>query len=357
MRKLAYIRNQFRHQAGYEPDLLSPRTFNEKLQWLKLFHHDPLHIRITDKISAKGFVEERVGATHVIPTLGVFDDAGAFDPASWPVPYVLKLNSGSGEVLFCRQHVEIDAASTRAMIAEWLRPERNHFNFSAEWSYRDIVSRILVEPMIASPEDIIDYKVFCFGGEPRLIMPCTERTSGLKVDFFDTDWNHLPFTRHYPNAATCHARPDVLPELIRLARVLSAGFVFLRVDFYITTGRVLVGELTLYPGNGMEPFSPFDWDRRIGDWINLPELAVILPRPPAHPVRLSRTDLATLLADLDDFRALPDTPCPPPAPNPDQALIAEVSRLSDKVIRMQRSFSWRVTAPLRALRRSIERLR
>jgi hypothetical protein len=197
--------------------------------------------------------------------------------------------------------------------------------------------------MIAERQDIVDYKMFCFGGEPRVIMNCSERTLGLKADFFDAEWNHLPFTRKFPLASARPPRPEALPELLRLARILSAGFIFLRVDCHIIGDRVLIGELTLYPGNGMQPFSPVGWIRRPGDWIKLPASAVIIPRPPTPPVKIPRADLAALLVALENFpAALPST---------------EVTHLAHKIKRIPRSFSWHATAPFRTLRRALTRAR
>ena len=121
-------------------------------------------------------------------------------------------------------------------------------------------------------EGITDYKFMCFGGEPRCAFTCTGRAEGdLRVDFFDGDWRHMPFTRHYPNADVPPAPPRSLKEMQRLARKLSEGIPFVRVDFYEQGDRILFGEMTFYPGCGLEEFSPEEWDERLGAWIELPE--------------------------------------------------------------------------------------
>ena len=118
--------------------------------------------------------------------------------------------------------------------------------------------------------DLLDYKLMCFGGEVRCSFTCTGRAQGdLRVDFFDMGWGHLPFTRHYPNSDVLPSRPRRYEEMVSLAEELSRGIPFVRVDFYESGDRLLFGEMTFYPGSGLEEFDPSEWDERLGSWIDL----------------------------------------------------------------------------------------
>jgi TupA-like ATPgrasp len=355
VKKLEHIRRQFRHGVGYELNLARPKTFNEKLQWLKLFHHDPILTVMADKIAMKDLVAERVGAQHVIPTIATFSSADELTQESLKSSCVLKLNNGSGEVLFMDDPGNIDLTALRERVATWLLPSRNHYFYSAEWCYRDIPSRILAEPIIAPPADLVDYKIFCFSGVPRLAMTCSERQAGLKVDFLDTEWTHLPFRRHYPNSAKSIPAPASLESMLTLAARLSHGLPFLRVDFYEVNGRLLVGELTPYPGNGMEPFQPYEWDERLGDWLVLPAMATIRPGRGAAAIQFPGENLARMLDDWDDFPWAEPDPATSPIQYDKTADKAQIVKLTDKLRRMESSLSWRITAPLRALRRATKK--
>lgn len=342
---LDHLRRQFHAQAGYEPNLLEPRTFNEKIQWLKLFYHDPLIEVCTDKISVKDHAARIIGAEHCVPTIAVLNHPDELAATHLARPCALKLANGSGKNLFVRDPADADPDAIRRAIAPWFKPEASHYLYSAEWAYRDLPPRVVIEPLIASPDDIVDYKFFCFGGEPRAVMTCTERTRRLKLDFFDPEWRRLPFARHYPNSENPLARPERLDRMTALARRLAEPFPFVRVDLYDTPAGPLLGELTFYPGNGMEPFQPAEWDRLLGDWLELPGRALISPAPGAPPVEMPREHAFAVAAYLDGRFAA--APC---AALED----TENGRLRDKIRRMQTSFSWRVTSPLRALRRGLE---
>ncbi len=335
MNQIAFIQEQFRHQTGYALNLRDPRAFNEKLQWFKLFYQHPLLTRCADKITVKDYVREKLGRDICIPTLATYGSAEEFNPDELPVPFVLKLNSGSGQVAICRERASFDLAATRCQLEKWLRPTSNHYFHSFEWSYKDIGSRIIAEPMIGEPSMLTDYKFMCFNGEPRCLFTATNRTRGLYIDFFDLDWNHLPFTRLHPNSPAPIPRPEKLPEMLDIARTLAADFPFVRVDLYCQNGKIYFGELTFCPGGGLEPFSPRDWDRQLGDWLALPDHALFTPRRDGPPIAVPREQ-------LDAFLLLVDTP--------------GAGAVETKAERMQRSLSWRITAPLRAGRRLISKL-
>ncbi|MDF3059085.1 MAG: glycosyltransferase, partial [Rariglobus sp.] len=288
MNKLESISTKFLKKVGYSPDLLQPKSFNEKIQWLKLFYQDPLLTRCSDKTAAKEYVREKVGRDICIPTLKTYNQGNELHLDELPAEFILKPNHTSGKTIICRDKAGFDLATAREKLARWLDPSSNRYFVSDEWAYRDIVPHVIAEPLIGNPDTLTDYKFLCYHGEPRCLFTATNRTKELFVDFFDTDWVHLPFQREYRNNPVEPPRPDKLEEMLAIARTLSADFPFVRVDLYCENSRIYFGELTFYPGNGMEPFTPLEWDNKLGEWLTLPEHALISPAPEHPPFKIPR---------------------------------------------------------------------
>lgn len=264
---------------GRWPDLDNPRTFNEKLQWLKLHDRDPLYNTLVDKYAVKKYAADRIGSEHVAETYACWDRAEDIDVSGLPERFVLKTNHDCGGVVVCKDRAIFDLEPARAKLAEHLNT--NYYWGGREWPYKDVKPCVFAEEYLepdasGSPPardeiDLTDYKFMCFDGEPRCAFTCIGRAKGdLRVDFFDADWRHMPFARHYPNADVLPAAPRHLREMQRLARTLSEGIPFVRVDFYEQAERIILGEMTLYPGSGFEEFDQEEWDERLGDWIVLP---------------------------------------------------------------------------------------
>ena len=257
--------------SDYEPDIMNPRSFNEKVQWMKLNHHDSLMTRCADKVSVRDYVRERIGERYLVPSLGVWSSATGIDFASLPHRYVLKVNYGSGTNVICDGRGAFDVDDVRSRLAEWMEPRWNHYLYSYEWAYKDIQPLILGEAYLEDPSgDPPDYKFFCFGGEPRAIQVTVGRRVSRADAYMDPDWNQLPFGRYVPIPEVLPEAPATLKEMVRLARILAQPFSMVRVDFYEHDGQVKFGELTFYPGNGTEPFRPADADFEMGSWWDLP---------------------------------------------------------------------------------------
>jgi hypothetical protein len=286
--KTKVITDTFIRGAGYEPNIVRPTTFNEKIQWLKLHYRDDLMTVCTDKYAVREHVEREIGAEYLVPLIGVWDTPEKIPFDELPQKFVLKTNNSSGTNIVCTDKSALDRDAAIAQLTEWMRPEANHYNFTYEWCYKNIAAKILAEEFIdALDGDLLDYKLLCFDGKVRYIFVCSERKTGLKVDFFDTDWNHLPFTRHYPNSDKAIPRPERLAEMISVAETLAAPFPFVRVDLYEIESRVQFGELTFYPGGGFEAFDPHEWDERLGTAIRLPRRRFGFGK--ARPRRTGRT--------------------------------------------------------------------
>lgn len=269
-----YLKLVYRARIGRPLNLNSPKGFNEKLQWLKLYDRNPLYTKLVDKAEVKPWVAERIGWEHVVPTLGVWDSFDDIDFGALPERFVLKCTHDSGGLAICRDLSTFDMAAARRKIERSLA--NNYFWSGREWPYKDVRPRIIAEEYLDPAGEqvgLTDYKVMCFGGQARCEFTCTGRADGnLHVDFFDTEWNHMPFTRHYPNADVPPEAPERLKDMVAMAERLSEGMPFVRVDFYEVAGQYYFGEMTFYPGSGMEEFDPARWDEELGSWIELPEL-------------------------------------------------------------------------------------
>ncbi len=265
-----YITRKFKATIGEKPDLNSPKTFNEKLQWLKLYDRKPIYTTMVDKFEVKKYVSDIIGEEYIIPTLGVWDKFDDIDFDSLPNQFVLKCTHDSGGLVICRDKKTLNLKRVRKKIEKSLA--RNFYYVGREWPYKNVKPRIIAEEFI---EDIsghlIDYKFMCYNGVCKNSFVCTDRTNDLKVTFFDRDWKVMPFERHYPKSHERIECPVNYEKMISLAEKLSRNIPFIRVDFYEVDKRVYFGELTFFPGGGFEKFEPEEWDYKFGSYIKLPE--------------------------------------------------------------------------------------
>ena len=268
-----YIRLFFYYNnMKYEIDLENPQTFNEKLQWLKLHDRKPEYTKMVDKYAAKEWVANVIGEKYVIPTLGVYDSFDEIDFEKLPEQFVLKCTHDSGSTIICHDKSTFDFDAAKEKLNKHL--SINYYYVGREYPYKDVKPRIIAEKYMINGIDnreLIDYKFMCFDGKVKSIFTCTERFSeaGLKVTFFDNNWNRMPFERHYPASTNYIEKPNSFNEMIELAERLSSGIPFVRVDFYEVNNQPYFGEMTFYPGGGVEEFSPVSWDFELGAWITL----------------------------------------------------------------------------------------
>lgn len=272
------LRLLYRAKIGRGLNLNNPQSFNEKLQWLKLHDRNPLYTTLVDKFAVKQWVADCIGDEYVIPTLGVWDSFGEIDFDCLPDRFVLKCTHDSGGLAICHDKASFDKEDARRRISDSLK--RNFYWHAREWPYKNVRPRIIAEQYLTPDPvtgEVTDYKFMCFGGTVHCVFTCSGRAMGdLRVDFFDLGWHHLPFTRHYPNADITPSKPSRLMEMKALAERLSKGIPFVRVDFYDVAGEPRFGEMTFYPGAGLEEFTPESWDDILGDWIELPRGGIIV---------------------------------------------------------------------------------
>ena len=267
-----YLKLRYRKVFHKPLNLKNPKTFNEKLQWLKLHDRRPEYTRMVDKYEAKQYVAERIGEKYIIPTLGVWDSFDEIDFESLPNQFVLKCTHDSGGLVICTDKTKLDMENARQRITASLN--RNYFWANREWPYKNVKPRIIAETYMqdTSTAELRDYKFFCFGGKAKLLFIATDRqTEGeeTKFDFFDMDFNHIDVRNGHPNGDVPPAKPICFDEMRQLAEKLSAGIPQLRVDFYEVDGKVYFGELTFFHWTGLVPFEPEQWDYTFGEWIEL----------------------------------------------------------------------------------------
>lgn len=253
-------------------DLENPKTFNEKIQWLKLNNRKDIYTVMVDKYEAKKYVAEKIGEEYIIPTLGIYDSFEEIDFAKLPKQFVLKCTHDSGGVVICKDKDTFDYRSARKIINKHLKTDC--YMLGREWPYKNVKRKIIVEKYMEdskSKDDMLDYKFMCFNGKVKCLFICSERRSklGLAVDFFDREWKHLPFRRKYRNSDKKIEKPQNFDLMIQLSEKLSCDTPFLRVDFYEINSKIYFGELTFFPGGGFEKFIPEKYDKVLGDWLDL----------------------------------------------------------------------------------------
>lgn len=269
-----YLSLLYRLKIGERLDWDNPQSYTAKLQWMKLYYRNPILSQFIDKYEVKAEVAKRIGAEHVIPTYGVWERAEAIDFDSLPERFVLKGTHDCRSVIICRDKQTFDAEGARIKLASALK--RNNYGPMREWAYKSVKPRIIAEELIqdpAHPEELTDYKFFCFDGHVKAVYVATGRNRGeTRADYFDRDFNHLPIFSEHPHAGSAIVRPQNYEEMVRIAEMLSAGFPHVRLDLYsLGDGRIFFGEYTFYHGGGMNQFEPREWDYTIGRWFTLPE--------------------------------------------------------------------------------------
>lgn len=270
--KKIIIEHQFKEQVGYKPNIDNPQTFNEKMQWLKLYNQDPLLTKCADKYLVRDYIKEKISEEYLIPLIGVYNNPDEIDFDTLPNQFVLKVNWGSGQNIIVKDKSTLNIEETKQKLNKWLEPHSNHYYYSFEYAYKNITSKIICEKYIQQPnDDLYDYKFFCYNGEVKNLFVVSNRKNDLYVDFYDINWNKLPFKRKYKNSQNGIEKPDNLEKLIKLAEITGKGFPFARVDFYNVNNKIYFSEVTFYPGNGMEAFEPIEWDYKFGELIKLPK--------------------------------------------------------------------------------------
>jgi hypothetical protein len=255
-------RRSYRAHFGHYPRFLFAKTFNEKVWRRKILDRDRRLPLLSDKVLVKDFVTEKLGLGWTTPTLWHGKWLPHLHERTWPLPFVLKANHGSGMNYFARSANDLDWPRIEALCAKWL--SENCGELTGEWGYYNIERQLLVERFISTVSFPIDYKLWTFRGRVEFIQVDTDREHRHKRAMFDREWRQLPFTIVYPTEERRINRPHSLERMIAAAQTLSQRMSFARVDFYEIDGTPRFGEMTFYPEAGMGRFDPPEYDAIIG---------------------------------------------------------------------------------------------
>lgn len=265
-----YLKKLYKYRIGRELDLKDPKTYTEKIQWLKLNDHNPIYTIMQDKYLVRNLVAEKIGENYLIPQYAVWNNVDEIDFSLLPNQFVLKCNHDYNSVIICKDknNFDFDAAKKKldaALHKDFWKRER-------QWAYRDIPRKIIAEKFMKDGEEdyLTDYKFFCFSGVPKIMYCSKDKADKPTTDFFDMNYNCLPIMSRDPNSPIPPEKPEQFEKMKELAHILSDGYPHIRVDFYVINGLIYFGELTMYHNSGLIPFKPHEWEEQMGEWIKLP---------------------------------------------------------------------------------------
>ena len=268
-----YLRLLFRAEVGQKLNLNNPKSYNEKLQWIKLYDHNPVYTVMADKYLVRDFVRRRIDEDILIPFCGVWDKPEDIDFDSLPEQFVLKCNHDSGSIIKCTDKASFDRQKAVKKLRKRLK--RDYYKVTREWPYKNIRRRIIAEVYLEDSKcrELPDYKFYTFNGEVKMIMVTTGRAAGdTRAEYYDENFNPLNIQWGYERPDNPLPKPALFEKMKQYARILSEDTPELRVDFYICNGRIYFGELTFFDGGGLMPVDPVELDYKLGSWIDIPAL-------------------------------------------------------------------------------------
>lgn len=267
-----YLRIVSITKFGKNINFNSPKTFNEKLQWLKIYDRKQFYTSLVDKKEVKNIINDLLGEEFLIKTIQTYNSPKDINLENLPKSFVLKCTHDSGGVVVCKDKNKLDLNSVKKKLNKHLK--QNYYWGKREWPYKNIEPKIICEEYIVDNKNdsLVDYKFYCFNGVPKFCQVIKGRNTNETIDFFDMDWEHMPFTgmRILPNSNIKISKPKYLKKMIYAAKVLSEDMPFVRVDFYHTENQVYFGEMTFYPQSGFGEIKPNDWNIKLGGLIKLP---------------------------------------------------------------------------------------
>ena len=261
----------YRLRIGKKLNLEEPRSFNEKLQWLKLNDRNPFYTNLVDKYSVRQYIKDTIGEKYLVPLISVYDRVEDIDYSFLPERFVLKPTHTSGNVIVCRNKADLDIKNTNIVLNKWMK--REYFWYHREWPYKNIIPRIICEEFLVdeSGYELKDYKFYCFNGDPKLIQVMSNRNSGnYSINHFDKDWNVIEIKRKSHNPSPNNIkRPEMLADMLQICELLSKDIPFVRVDLYFANNSIYFGELTFYPVSGYVDYVNEEDDYLLGSWVDL----------------------------------------------------------------------------------------
>lgn len=267
---------QFENSVGYKLNLDNPKTFNEKIQWIKFYYHDPLMIKCADKVAVRDYVKQTIGDKYLADCIGIYDNPNEIDFNKLPNRFALKVNHGCQQNIICKDKSKLNITLAKHKLSKWLTKKQNLYYLNFEWQYKDIKPKILCEQYIDGAGDLRDYKFFVFNGKCKYLRILSRTNDNRKISkagSYDRDLNKVPFCFN-----TESDFGDEIPkinnynEMVDVVEKLAKPFPFVRVDMYEDINKnIYFGELTFTPGNGTKAFNPIEWDYKFGEELKLPE--------------------------------------------------------------------------------------
>lgn len=268
-----YLNLLFYSKMGTKLDLKNPKTFNEKLQWLKLYDRNPLYTKLVDKYEVRKYIAETIGEEYLIPLIGVWDKFEEIDFSKLPNKFVLKCTHDSGGVVICKDKNNFDIETARKKINKALK--RNYYYVHREWPYKNVKPRIICEEFISDKETTPDdYKVLCFNGKAKLIMVHIDRYGNHKLDNYDINWNKTTLAKDGPMSDSVYDKPKQFDNMISLSEILASNMSHARIDWFIVRDKLYFGEITLYEAGGFDNFDNKQDDYILGSWIDLSKVKI-----------------------------------------------------------------------------------
>lgn len=269
----SFLKYRFFIVMGKRLNLDHPTTYNEKLQWLKLYDRNPFYTKLVDKIAVKEYVANIIGKEYIIPTLKIYKTPEEINLDELPNQFVLKTNHDGDSlgVFICKDKAKFDFENAISKLSNNLK--RNYYYTGREWPYKNVRPTIFAEEYKEDETgELKDYKFFCFNGVVKASFIATDRSSGhVKFDYYDRDFNHLNFIQSHPMSGKKIPKPINYEKMIEISEKLSTGLPHVRIDLYNCNGQIFFGEMTFYHYGGMIKFHPEEWDYTFGSWLELPK--------------------------------------------------------------------------------------
>lgn len=262
----SYLKLVFRGELGEKLDLEFPKTYNEKLQWLKLNDQNPAYTTYVDKFEVRNYIRKKLGDEYLIPLIDVFEKPEDIKWERLPNKFVLKCTHGSSSNIICNDKNKLNINAAEKKLKKWMN--KSWYWYGREWPYKNQKPKIICEYFLQ--DNIVDYKFMCFSGEPKLIQIHSNRNNGEpSLDFYDIQWNKTDIRRNKKTSNKEIPKPKNLEKMLQIARELSKEEIHVRIDLYEVEGKIFFGEKTYYSASGFSPFYKSEHDELIGSWINI----------------------------------------------------------------------------------------
>ena len=265
-----FLKRKWKYMNGVELNIDNPSTFNEKLNWLKIYNRNPQITLMADKYEVKKYVGSIIGDEYVVPCYGVWNNFDEIDFGTLPNQFVIKATHDSSGACVVKDKANFDREAARNKYEKILR--RNWFWPYREWAYKDIKPRIIVDRYLDdhSGHELTDYKFWCFNGAPK-VMYITNKGKKIQENFYDMNFMPLDINHGYSRHEPEYKKPQNFELMMSLCLKLLDGIniPFVRVDFFDVHNHIYFGEFTFYDWAGFKPFPSYEWDVMLGSWIDL----------------------------------------------------------------------------------------